>query len=307
MNVMGRKDLFNLLLCLLPIVGLTAGAQSPESYHRFLTPQVASGKLSPPQHISDFKKNAALSISLNDAVRLALANNSNIRIQETQIEAQKFVLLGAHQPFDPLLQAIANVNRNSTPGSSELQGIGQTNSAALNSLTQLGQISYSELFKTGTSIAGTISSTKNSTNDSFNFFNPYFDSLLSFQFTQPLLRSAGVFANTAPLIIARRNLQQSRANFDAQVNDAIFESWSLTLAEHPLRETLGEKVFGDLVRYFGKSMILVPLARHWRVEIYASQNMTHAQIARKLGCGETMVYRALKKLRAERDQMVLNF
>ena len=78
-------------------------------------------------------------------------------------------------------------------------------------------------------------------------------------------------------------------------------------AEHPLRETLGEKVFGDLVRYFGKSMILVPLARHWRVEIYASQNMTHAQIARKLGCGETMVYRALKKLRAERDQMVLNF
>ena len=42
MNVMGRKDLFNLLLCLLPIVGLTAGAQSPESYHRFLTPQVAS-------------------------------------------------------------------------------------------------------------------------------------------------------------------------------------------------------------------------------------------------------------------------
>jgi len=238
MNVMGRKDLFNLLLCLLPIVGLTAGAQSPESYHRFLTPQVASGKLSPPQYISDFKKNAALSISLNDAVRLALANNSNIRIQETQIEAQKFVLLGAHQPFDPLLQAIANVNRNSTPGSSELQGIGQTNSAALNSLTQLGQISYSELFKTGTSIAGTISSTKNSTNDSFNFFNPYFDSLLSFQFTQPLLRSAGVFANTAPLIIARRNLQQSRANFDAQVNDAIFQVVTQYWAVVQARENL---------------------------------------------------------------------
>ena len=78
-------------------------------------------------------------------------------------------------------------------------------------------------------------------------------------------------------------------------------------AEHPLRKTLGEKVFGDLVRYFGKSMILVPLARQWRVEIYARQNLTHAQIARKIGCGETMVYRALKKMRATANQLALDF
>ena len=80
MNVMGRKLLFNLLLCLLTMACLTASAQPPESYRRFLTPQVASGEVSPPQHISDYKKNGALSISLNDAVRLALANNSSIRI-----------------------------------------------------------------------------------------------------------------------------------------------------------------------------------------------------------------------------------
>jgi len=35
------------------------------------------------------------------------------------------VLLAAHQPFDPLLQTIANANRYSTPSSSELQGVGQ--------------------------------------------------------------------------------------------------------------------------------------------------------------------------------------
>jgi outer membrane protein TolC len=199
-----------------------ARAQSPESYAKLLTPQVRSGKLMPPQHIADYAKTGKLSISLEDAVRLSLENNSNVRIQETQIEAQKFVLLGAHQPFDPLVQAIANANRYSTPSSSELQGVGQS-SSALNSLNQLGQISYTETFKTGTNIVGTISSTKNSTNSSFNFFNPYFDSTLSFQFTQPLLRGAGVFANTAPLVIARRTLQQSRASFEAQVNDVILQ------------------------------------------------------------------------------------
>jgi outer membrane protein TolC len=46
---------------------------------------------------------------------------------------------------------------------------------------------------------------------------------VTLQFTQPLLRNAGRFANTAPLIIARRVLQQSRAGFEAQVNDAILQ------------------------------------------------------------------------------------
>jgi len=208
-----------IVLLALVSIGLSARAQSPESFSALLTPQVRSAKLAAPQHIADYEKDGKLSISLEAAVRLALENNSNIRIQETQVEAQKFVLLGAHQPFDPLLQTIANANRYSTPSSSELQGVGQSSSTALNSLTQLGQISYTELFKSGTSIVGSISSTKSSTNSSFNFFNPYFDSNLSFQVTQPLLRGAGVFVNTAPLIIARRTLQQSRASFAAQVND----------------------------------------------------------------------------------------
>jgi outer membrane protein TolC len=219
MNVFRGK----IFLLILVLVGSAARAQSPESYRVLLTPQVRSGKLSPPAHIADYEKDGKLNIGLEDAVRLALENNSGIRIQETQVEAQKFVLLGAHSPFDPLLQTIANVNRYSIPSSSELQGVGQSSSVALNSLSQLGQISYTETFKTGTNIVGTISSAKSSTNSSFNFFNPYFDSTLSFQFTQPLLRGAGVFANTAPLVIARRTLQQSRASFEAQVNDAIFQ------------------------------------------------------------------------------------
>jgi outer membrane protein len=219
MNVFRGKVVFLVLLS----IGLSSRAQSSETYRKLLTPQVHSGKLAPPEHLADYVKDGKLSISLDDAVRLAIENNSSIRIQETQVESQKFVLLGAYQPFDPLLQANANVSRYSTPGSNALQGVGQSDSTALNSLTQLGQIGYSQMFKTGTNINGTLSSTKSSTNSSFNFLNPYFSSTLNFQFTQPLLRNAGVFANTAPLVIARRALLQSRASFEAQVNDAIFQ------------------------------------------------------------------------------------
>jgi outer membrane protein TolC len=44
---------------------------------------------------------------------------------------------------------------------------------------------------------------------------------LNLQFTQPIMRNRWRFENRAPLIVAQRNLQQSRATFEAQVNDAL--------------------------------------------------------------------------------------
>jgi outer membrane protein len=216
--------LFRTALLCLPILAafFPANAQSPESYSALLTQQVKSGKLSPPAHVQDYLIDGKLHLRLQDAVRLALENNSNIRIEETQVEAQKFSLLGAYKPFDPLIQSSANVNRLSYSGVSQLQGVGETN-AALNTLSQTVQASYTQTFMTGTNIFAGFNSNRSSTNNSFFFLNPYVNSTVTLQFTQPLLRNAGRFANTAPLIIARRVLQQSRASFEAQVNDAILQ------------------------------------------------------------------------------------
>jgi outer membrane protein len=211
------------MCCLLMLVFiLPADAQSPESYSALLTSRVKSGKLSPPAHVQDYVIDGKLRLRLEDAVRLALENNSNIRIQETQVEAQKFSLLGAYKTFDPLIQSSANINRVSYSGYTQLQGVGNT-TAPLNTLSQTVQGSYTQTFMTGTNIFASLSSNRTSTNSDFYFLNPYVSSTLTLQFTQPLLRNAGRFANTAPLIIARRTLQQSRASFEAQVNDAILQ------------------------------------------------------------------------------------
>lgn len=139
------------------------------------------------------------------------------------IEAQKFALLGQFQPFDPILQSSLNINRYSSPTYSQLQGVGVTGNPTLNSLSQTGQVSYTQTFTPGTNIVASISSNKFSTNSSYYYFNPYFNSTLSFTFTQPLLRGAGRFANTALVKIARRSLEQSRSSFEAEVNDAILQ------------------------------------------------------------------------------------
>jgi outer membrane protein TolC len=212
------------ILCLLMLpASLAADAQSPESYSVLLTQQVKSGKLSPPEHLKDYVIDGKLHLRLQDAVLLALENNSSIRIEETQVEAQKFSLLGAFRPFDPLLQSSLNINRYSFSGYTQLQGVGDTSSAALNTLSHTALVSYTQTFVTGTNIFASVSSNRTSTNSAFYFFNPYFNSTVLLQFTQPLLRNAGRFANTAPVIIARRALQQSRASFEAQVNDAILQ------------------------------------------------------------------------------------
>jgi len=210
---------WGMILLLLPAV---MPAQSPESYHGLLTARVRSGKLTPPKHLQDYVQSGKFSLGLRDAILLTLENNSAIQIDETQIETQKFSLLGSFTAFDPSIQSTFNVNRNSSPTYSQLQVGGKVNSTLI-TLDQSGQVSYTQTFTPGTNIVAEISSNKSSTNSSYDYFNPYYSSTLNLQFTQPLLRGAGRFANLAPVIIARRSLEQSRASFEAEVNDAVLQ------------------------------------------------------------------------------------
>lgn len=210
--------------CLFLLLSTFRGqAQKGESYRGLLTPQVASEKLSGPQGLRDYVADGKLRLGLRDAVVLTLENNSSVRVQESQVETDKFALLRTYQPFDPQLQTVVDVNRNSYPGTNQLQGVGTSGNSTLNLLTQSAQVNYSQSFQTGTNILVGLGSTKTSTNSVFYFFNPYFNSTLRLQFTQPLLRNGWRFANRAPLVIARRVLQQSLANFEAQVSDAVLQ------------------------------------------------------------------------------------
>lgn len=199
----------------------TLQAQSIESYRAMLTPSVRTGKLSAPDHLRAYVQDGKIRISLRDAILLALENNSNIRLEEIQIETRKFALLSTFQPFDPSLQSFFQVQRYSSPTYSQLQGVGASASAAQNSLSQAAQIDYTQTFSPGTNVQVGITSTRSSINNSFYFFNPNYSSSLNLQFTQPLLRGAGRFANLAPVKIARKGLSQSSASFEANVNDAV--------------------------------------------------------------------------------------
>lgn len=212
-----------LIACLLMIFTPPSWAQTGETYGNLMTPQVRSGKLSTPERMRSFIVDGKLRLTLRDAVVLTLENNSQIRVQETQVESSKFALLDTHAPFDPTVTASYNVNDSVMPPFSQLQGTGGVN-VNLKSTTQFAQLNYAQVFQTGTNVQATINSSNNFANSEFYLFNPYIASILTFQVTQPLLRNGWRFPNQAPILIARGNLQQSRASFAAEVNNNILQA-----------------------------------------------------------------------------------
>lgn len=232
-----RHSRLGMVVCLLLVFLLPVWAQKGESYHDFMTPQTRSDKLGMPEHLRNYLVDGKLHLSLRDAVVLTLENNSLVRVQETQVEFSKFNLLSAHSPFDPILTSSYNINSTTAQAVSQLQGTGSQN-VNVESTTQFVQFNYSQTFETGTNVQGGLTSNNNFTNNSFYLLNPYITSALTFQFTQPLLKNGWLFANQAPLIIARRNLQQSRANFAAEVNNSILQAvgqyWSVVEAHGSL-------------------------------------------------------------------------
>jgi outer membrane protein len=214
------------IACLLAVSCFAQNSRPRETFHGLSSPQAVSDALPAPKYLQDRVVDGKLRLSLQDAIVATLLNSSTVRLRELNIESSRFSVLRAHSPFDPALQASFSALRSVTPATSELQG-----NAVPNSLTQTGQLTYNQVFETGTNVSIGLNSTRFSSNSSNSTLNPSYSSGVSFQITQPLLRNRWLFANRAPLVIARRNLQVSRSTFEAQVNDAILnvvtQYWSV--------------------------------------------------------------------------------
>jgi len=204
--------------------------------------QKTAAPLLGPQGFEDHVANGKLVLTLDDSIRLALANNTDIHIDHSQIDFALDNLQRVHSPFDPVAtSSFADTRTKSLPFSS-LQG-----APIVSSLTQTTQMAYQQVLPTGTNFQASFNASKVSTNNSFNTVNPSLATTLQFTVTQPLLRNFGLFPNRAPILIAQRNLKQARANFTAEVNTIILQVvqdyWSVVLARENLdvqRKSLDE-------------------------------------------------------------------
>jgi len=225
--------------------------------------------LLPPNDFQDHVVNGKLVLSLDDSIRLALANNTNIHIDHYQIETAENNFQRVYAPFDPLLTSSFSDQRAKSPTSTQLQG-----APVLNSLTQQTQIGYSQTFQTGTSFQGSFIADKNSTNSTFNFLNPSTSTTLEFNVTQPLLRNRGLFPNRAPILIAQRNLKQAHASFLADVNNIILQIvssyWNVVLARDNL--SVQQKSLDEAQKSYDHDKKALSLGALPPLDIYRSES-----------------------------------
>ena len=228
---------FWLILCLAVLVCAVPAcyAQNP-SYRKTLEQSAKEQRISDAQVSKSFQQYIAagkLQLSLDDAIRLALANNTDVVVDQQQIGTAKNAIDFARGPFDPLLISSFNVLRSTSPTFSQLSG-----APTLSSLSQNAQLGVSQTLPTGTNYQVSLNANKLSSNTSFDFFNPSVSGNFTFNFSQPLLRGRGFLPNRGPIIIAQRGLAQSRATFKQEVNDIILQVvgqyWNVVQARESL-------------------------------------------------------------------------
>lgn len=271
------KLALSLVLSLLLAASLAAQQPSSDLRERILgiparveAPKPLPGLQGFQDHIVDGK----LVLSLDAAIRLALANNTDIHVDESSVQFAQNNLHRQFQLFDPVATASFTDQRVKTQTNNELQG-----ASVLNTLTQTTTFGYAQTLPTGTNFTSSFGTTKSSTNSGFATLNPYFDTGWQFQVTQPLLKNFGVFPNRAPIYIAQRSLRQSQSTFRAQVSDILLtvvaQYWNVVLARQSL--DVQKKSFDEAQRSYEHDKKALSLGALPPLDIYRSESEVAAR------------------------------
>src|SRR6267143_859381 len=152
------------------ILGVSVQAQDAPRRERLFgigARQKPTPPLGPLPGFEDHVSNGKLVLSLDDTIRLALSNNTDIRLDRSQVEFAENNLHRVHGPFDPLVTSSFADNRAKSPTITQTQG-----APILNSLSQTTTFGYAQTFQTGTNFQTSFNASKLSTNNSLSLVNP---------------------------------------------------------------------------------------------------------------------------------------
>ena len=168
----------------------------------------------------DDSSSQTLQLTLQDAVELTLRHSLQVRVNAFDQEIIEENITAAYAPFDTtvLLNVPSQFNRTTAPQSSQLGGADVLNNEVLAGGAQL-----SERLALGTSWNVQLNVSRFVTNNAFSTFNPRFDTSLTLNLTQPLLRNFGTKTNRRGILVAQNDFSVSREQFRLQVQQTIFQ------------------------------------------------------------------------------------
>ncbi|WP_321473221.1 efflux RND transporter permease subunit [uncultured Paludibaculum sp.] len=161
---------------------------------------------------------AQRSLSVQDAVQMALKNNLEIELERTNISTSVSSLKGARGAFDSVVLFQPSLQANNSPAASSLAAANGkvsehylTNNLSVKQKTPWQGLSFHVDFD----------NQRQSTNNPFVSLNPNFTSRLTAGFTMPLWRYRDLDNDRAVLKIRTKQKLQSQTDFETKVIDVI--------------------------------------------------------------------------------------
>jgi len=174
------------------------------------TPAAESTRLEPGRRIGVQTSNR-VSLTLREAVMMALENNRDIEIERLNTRMNEFDLRAAKGFYDPALTASVFYDHSATPVASLLAGgadgrLKTTEFAGMSKITQ-------RLPWQGGSVQAVFDQSRGTTQNLFNSLNPQFTTSLSVEFSQPLFRDRRIDEPRRQIKIAKKRLDLSDSQF----------------------------------------------------------------------------------------------
>jgi outer membrane protein TolC len=165
------------------------------------------------------KDGTAYHVSLKELTKLALQNNLDIAISDTNEQLYQDKILQAYGPYDPVFTLTLG-SRSTTQPNTNLtnRALG---AASNNTRTDTWNAQFSQNVRTGGSIVASLNSNRSDTNQQFALFSPQYNATSSIQFTQPLLRNRKIDQNRAAIKLANLDLKINDTQFKQTVTNAI--------------------------------------------------------------------------------------
>lgn len=170
------------------------------------------------------------SLTLNEAITLALENNKDIEVTRKNVKIAEFDLLAARGVYQPRFTGQTYYDRSTVPNVSIFSSNQKTTQGSL--VGNAGITGYIPRF--GTILRADFNNTRLTTNNPISILSPQNNSNLTFSLTQPLLRGRGFDQNRRIIEIAKRNLSLTDVQFRQRSIEIIASVqrayWDLTYA-----------------------------------------------------------------------------
>ena len=186
------------------------------------------------QDVASLIRTGQLPLSVGDLINLIIQNNLDVGVNRLTPLSSRYLIETTYRPFEPTLNLQASVTRNTSPATSQLIG-----AQSLSTLGGAYSLGFSQALDTGTTLGVDFVMNRNSSNSTFNTFNPSYTGLLRYSFSQHLLKDYGRVNNRRQIRVAQNNQKISETQFERQLIDLVAQAqrgyWDLVFAAEDIK------------------------------------------------------------------------